>query len=83
MATNIEFLRNNYGKYLLGKDNLDLNPLQQFKKWYLEINPGNTDELNAMSLSTVSQDGKPSSRIVLLRDFNEKGFIFYSNYEKP
>ncbi|NNE26360.1 MAG: pyridoxamine 5'-phosphate oxidase [Saprospiraceae bacterium] len=57
------------------------DPIVQFERWYLEAEKAGVSEPNGMTLSTVSEDGKPSSRIVLLKGFNQKGFSFYTNYE--
>jgi len=59
----------------------NLNPIIQFKDWFDLASKKEINDPNAMCLSTVSQDNKPHSRMVLLKDFNEKGFIFYTNYE--
>ncbi len=58
-----------------------LNPIIQFKDWFEEAKNKEINDPNAMCLSTVSENGKPHSRMVLLKDFNDNGFIFYSNYE--
>ncbi len=58
-----------------------LNPIIQFKEWFEEAKNNEINDPNAMCLSTVSENGKPHSRMVLLKDFNDNGFIFYSNYE--
>ena len=59
----------------------NLNPIIQFKEWFEEAKNNEINDPNAMCLSTVSENGKPHSRMVLLKDFNDNGFIFYSNYE--
>ena len=55
------------------------NPLALFEEWYEEAKKNEINDPNAMNLATISADGKPSSRIVLLKSFNEQGFIFYTN----
>ena len=58
----------------------DKNPFEQFEKWFgeaMEIDPQDT---NAFMLSTCSKEGKPSSRIMLLKGVDDKGFVFYTNY---
>ncbi|MCG8410876.1 MAG: pyridoxamine 5'-phosphate oxidase [Bacteroidales bacterium] len=63
-----------------GKENVDSNPFRQFNKWINNaINSGIKDP-TAMSLSTVGKNLKPSSRIVLLKEIKNNGFIFYTNY---
>ena len=57
------------------------NPLELFENWFQEFDRADTDsEVNAMTLSTVSPDGFPKSRIVLLKEYRQDGFIFYTNY---
>jgi len=59
----------------------NLNPIIQFKEWFNLASSKEINDPNAMCLSTVSSDNKPHSRMVLLKDFSEDGFVFYSNYE--
>lgn len=57
------------------------NPFIQFRQWYLEaVNSGIPDP-TIMTLATVGADGKPSARIILLKDFDDSGFVFYTNYQ--
>ncbi|MBI5216957.1 MAG: pyridoxamine 5'-phosphate oxidase [Ignavibacteriae bacterium] len=56
------------------------NPIQQFKNWFEEAQTSGIAMPEAMSLATVSIDGKPSSRMVLLKEVNEHGFMFFTNY---
>lgn len=73
-------LRQNYDKDVLLESNVDPNPFQQFAKWFEQARVEGGLEPNAMTVSTVGADGKPSSRICLLKDFNENGFVFFTNY---
>lgn len=57
------------------------NPLALFKTWYSKAEKSEPSDPNAMCLSTVNGKGQPSSRMVLLKDYSSKGFIFYTNYE--
>ncbi len=57
------------------------NPFEQFQIWFEDANKAGFLDVNAMCLSTATKDGKPSSRIVLLKKVDEKGFIFYTNYQ--
>ena len=59
--------------------NSNTNPLILFEQWFEEAKKNEINDPNAMNLATVSSDGKPSSRIVLLKSFNEQGFVFYTN----
>lgn len=76
----INTLRHDFSKESLDEKDVDHNPVKQFSKWFKEAVDAKVNEPNAMSLSTVSSDAKPSARIVLLRNFDEKGFVFYTNY---
>jgi pyridoxamine 5'-phosphate oxidase len=76
----IASIRKDYISAHLTEDSIDKNPFQQFKKWIQQAITAKVNEPNAMCLSTVSKTGKPSSRIVLLRGFDENGFVFYTNY---
>ena len=59
-----------------------INPFTLFKQWFEEFDNDNFEsEVNAMTLSTINKQGFPKSRVVLLKEFDEKGFIFYSNYK--
>lgn len=78
---NTDIVRTDLGKYSLELEKLEKNPFQQFKRWYEEINPDKNDKKNVMCLSTVGHDGRPSARMVLLRDFSERGIVFYTNFE--
>jgi len=59
----------------------NLNPIIQFKEWFNLAISKEINDPNAMCLSTISSDNKPHSRMVLLKDYNDEGFIFYTNYE--
>ena len=56
------------------------NPIEQFTKWWQESIKSNIDEVNAMTLATATKEGKPSARTVLLKDYDENGFVFFTNY---
>ncbi len=72
-------LRKNYEKGELLEDKIDKNPFRQFKIWFDDVLESHIYEPNAMILSTCSEN-KPSSRVVLLKGFNESGFKFFTNY---
>jgi pyridoxamine 5'-phosphate oxidase len=67
----------------LTKDNVDPNPIRQFRKWYDEVLAAGVSEQDAisMTLATATKDGRPSARIVLLKSVDDNGFIFYTNYQ--
>ena len=74
-------LRLNYKKSAIDFKNLEDNPISFFLKWFDDALKVNKDEANACILSTVSVENKPSSRVVLLKSVNEKGFKFFTNYK--
>lgn len=76
----INALRHDFTKEKLDKKDVHADPVLQFEKWFKEAVDAKVNEPNAMSISTVSAEGKPSSRIVLLRNFDQEGFVFYTNY---
>ena len=72
--------RNEYLKGGLERKDLDENPFRQFEKWFNHACECKVKEPNAMAVSTVDADGAPTSRIVLMKSWDEKGFVFYTNY---
>ncbi len=80
MNKNIQNLRVNYTKFKLLENNLPDNPFILFSKWFNQLLKSNITEPNAMVLSTSLKD-KPSSRVVLLKYFDEEGFTFFTNYD--
>lgn len=72
--------RRNYNLHQLTEERISPNPYEQFGFWLDDATKAGIIEPNAMALSTATKDGKPSSRIVLLKAFDEDGFIFYTNY---
>ena len=73
-------LRKEYSSAFLNEEDVNLNPFKQFELWMHQAVEAQILEPHAMTVSTVSAEGKPSSRIVLLRGFDENGFVFYTNY---
>jgi pyridoxamine 5'-phosphate oxidase len=67
----------------LTKTNVDRNPIRQFQVWIDEVRRSGVSEQDAisMTLATATKDGKPDARIVLLKSFDELGFVFYTNYQ--
>lgn len=76
----ISDMRENYERGFLLEENIDGNPIVQFQKWFEDARTSIL-EANAMILSTVSKDSVPSSRTVLLKEIENDGFVFYTNYE--
>ena len=74
-------LRKSYERGSLDLQHIGDNPLKLFKTWFYEAkDTDSVDEANAMSLTTLGEDGYPRARVVLLKDFTEDGFIFFTNY---
>lgn len=69
-----------YLKGGLNKSDLSESPITQFEKWFVQASEAQMTDPNAMIISTVSKQGKPSQRTVLLKMFDEKGFVFFTNY---
>lgn len=80
MSANIADLRKEYTKNGLSEDEVAKNPLEQFQSWFDDALDSGLPEPNAMHLSTASEEGRPSSRIVLLKELDNEGFVFYTNY---
>ncbi len=74
-------LRQNYTLKSLELGTLNPSPIEQFRTWLDEAINAELLEPNAMTLATVDERGQPSARIVLLKGLDERGFVFYSNYE--
>lgn len=82
MAEKLHDYRKSYEKGELSENSVDENPMQQFRKWFYEVqNSGGVDEVNAMTVNTIGTDGFPKGRVVLLKKYDEYGFYFYTNYE--
>ena len=77
----ISELRVSYKKAKLSIDDLDSDPIDQFKKWLQNAIDADIIEPTAMTLATVNESGQPSLRNVLLKGISDKGFVFYTNYE--
>lgn len=76
----LQQLRQDYKAKSLSEKEISKSPFDQFKKWFEEAMEGQILEPNAMNLATVGPNNRPSSRIVLLKGFDEMGFCFYTNY---
>lgn len=74
--------RKSYEKSQLLENNIPKDPINLFNRWFHETKEfGGVDEVNAMTVATIGLDGFPKSRVVLLKKFNEEGFIFHTNYD--
>ncbi|MFT3743241.1 MAG: pyridoxamine 5'-phosphate oxidase [Pyrinomonadaceae bacterium] len=74
-------IRHDYSREELSESEVSADPFEQFGKWMDEAIAAQVPEPTAMSLATASTDGRPSSRIVLLKGFDTAGFVFYTNYQ--
>lgn len=74
-------LRQSYESGFLLEQEVNPSPILQFQSWLQEAMAAQILEPNAMTLATVTPEGKPSARIVLLKDFDERGFVFYTNFQ--
>lgn len=72
-------LRNHYTLNQLSENNVSQNPIIQFSEWFKDALAGEMVEANAMILSTI-KEGRPSARVVLLKGFDDRGFVFFTNY---
>jgi pyridoxamine 5'-phosphate oxidase len=77
---NIQNLRQEYRAAELAESDVDKNPFIQFGKWFKEALDALLYEPNVMTLATADLTGKPSARILLLKGFDENGFVFFTNY---
>lgn len=80
MSQFTDISRREYRSGLLGETQLTSSPLELFKRWFKEALEKQATDAYSMLLSTAGKKGIPSARIVLLRSFDEKGFIFFTNY---
>src|SRR5690625_1378087 len=81
MEKDLAYHRKAYTKSELRADLLTDNPMELFKNWFEEVEEIDRDsENNAMTLSSIDTDGFPHNRIVLLKKFNDDGFVFFTNY---
>lgn len=79
--SNIANLRQDYKQKSLDIKDVQTDPIQQFKIWFEEALESNLKEPNAMILATSDKTGMPNARVLLLKGFDEKGFVFFTNYE--
>jgi pyridoxamine 5'-phosphate oxidase len=74
-------IRKAYTQGPLIEADMNTDPIRQFEAWFQEALAANLPEPNAMVLATATADGQPSARMVLLKEFDERGFTFHTNYE--
>ena len=81
MKENLHDYRKVYGKHQLLEETVERNPFKLFRGWLKEAEAERElEEVNTMSVSTIGLDGFPKTRIVLLKEYDDEGFVFYTNY---
>jgi pyridoxamine 5'-phosphate oxidase len=78
---NIADLRQEYKRGALDDEHADADPIRQFGRWWDEALAAEVAEANAMALATADAAGRPAVRMVLIKGFDERGFVFFTNYE--
>jgi pyridoxamine 5'-phosphate oxidase len=76
----LKTLRREYSGESLDESGVNADPFRQFEKWFEDAVKAEISDPHAMVVATVSKTGKPSARVVLLRGFEQNGFVFYTNY---
>ncbi len=77
----LSLMRDEFEKAGLHRSDLNIDPVKQFAHWFEDVQQAGYRMPNAVTLATVDSHGQPSIRMVLLKMFDEKGFVFYTNYE--
>jgi pyridoxamine 5'-phosphate oxidase len=77
----IASLRREYSSRALNEQEVDADPIVQFRRWFDEAVAAKLVDANAMTLATASPDGRPAARVVLLKEVDADGFVFFTNYE--
>tara|TARA_B100000965_G_scaffold150875_1_gene125414 strand:+ start:14991 stop:15635 length:645 start_codon:yes stop_codon:yes gene_type:complete len=80
MQRDVSALRKSYSKMSLSENEVPDEPIKLFDKWFSEIKSSTLLEVNAMTLSTIDNEGYPKGRVVLLKHYSDEGFIFFTNY---
>lgn len=81
LGASIASLRVNYGLARLSEEHSHSDPFKQFEQWFGEAIEAQVPEFNAMTLATVGINHRPSARIVLIKSFDEHGFVWFTNYQ--
>lgn len=81
MSADTASLRHEYKRAKLSEGDVHPNPIEQFRVWFEEAIAADLHEPNAMTVATATPEGAPSVRVVLLKSFDESGFVFHTNYE--
>jgi pyridoxamine 5'-phosphate oxidase len=81
LRRSVAAMRQEYGIGQLSRSDLDASPIRQFEHWFVQATAADVREPNAMTLATVGEDGVPNARTVLLKDCDDLGLTFFTNYE--
>ena len=81
MPRDVADLRKEYTRAGLAESDVAADPIEQFRRWFDAALDAGLHEPNAMTVATATRDGSPSARVVLLKGFDSRGFVFYTNYE--
>ena len=73
-------MRREYAHAALSEHDVAADPIEQFRRWFAEAEAAQVPDVNAMMLATATPDGTPSARVVLLKGFDERGFVFFTDY---
>lgn len=73
-------LRREYARARLDEKDVSRDPIDEFARWFAEAQAAAVEEPNAMTLATATPDGRPSARVVLLKGFDDRGFVFFTDY---
>lgn len=73
-------IRKDYSLHSLNEDEVTESPIAQFAKWWEDAAASEIEEMNAMTVATANSNGMPDARTVLLKAFDDKGFVFFTNY---
>lgn len=79
-TSSVADIRKEYALHSLNEEEVASEPIEQFKQWWKEAEASSIEEVNAMTLSTVNEAGWPEARTVLLKGYDENGFVFFTNY---
>jgi pyridoxamine 5'-phosphate oxidase len=79
--TKLADLRKSYMKGSLSEEDVQANPVDQFNIWFDQARHAELPEPNAMTLASVDENGKPSARVVLIKEVTQEGFVFFTNYD--
>src|SRR5688572_9628326 len=77
----LSHVRRDYAQTPLRKEDLAADPIEQLQRWLADAAAADPDDYTSMTLATADRDGRPSARIVLLKGCDERGLVFYTNYD--